>query len=57
MTLAMGLPGSGSAPESYDLAMTAQGGMAELYLSKCKDAEGSDPVGTPLCDFSRSAPH
>ncbi len=53
----MGLPGSGSAPESYDLAMTAQGGMAELYLSKCKDAEGSDPVGTPLCDFSRSAPH
>jgi len=56
MTLALGLPGGGSAPESYDLAMTAEGGMAELYLSKCKDPE-SKPVGTSLCDFSSSAPH
>ena len=58
MTLAMGLPGSGSPPESYDLAMTAEGGLAELYLSKCKDGEESAAFDEPSqCDFSSSLPH
>eukprot|EP01046_Picozoa_sp_COSAG06_P023196 COSAG06_NODE_1829_length_8273_cov_14.687424_10_plen_95_part_00 len=56
MTLAMGLPGSGTAPPDYDTAMTPDVGMAELYLSKCKDDGGDDPAGLSVCDFSSSAP-
>lgn len=57
MTLAMGLPGADGPPADYDSAMTPEVGLAELFLSKCKDAAGSDPAGIPLCDFSKSAPH
>ena len=56
MTLAMGVPGAESAPENYDLAMTADGGLMELYLVKCNDKEDADSAGgDSQCDFSRSA--
>ena len=56
MTLAMGKPGSATAPADYDTAMTKEVGMAELYLVKCK-GEGEDAAGGSLCDFSSSTPH
>ena len=56
MTLAMGKPGSATAPADYDTAMTPDVGFAELYLVKCK-GEGEDAAGGSLCDFSSSAPH
>ena len=60
MTIAMGKPGADAGPESYDTAMSAEGGLMELYLAKCnggEDSPGQDPAaGDSKCDFSRSAP-
>ena len=60
MTLAMGKPGADAAPENYDLAMTSEGGLMELYLVKCGGGESppgeEEAGGASSCDFSASAP-
>ena len=59
MTIAMGKPGADAQPDSYDVAMTADGGLMELYLVKCKGEAPAQGLaaGAGSCDFSHSAPH